>query len=89
MAEFLLETQRAEQENMKLQLEKLADGPLLVKLKEEHGRLSRLAQRLDSGKSWTRNQPGRATKDETYTQINQVRRALAELERAISVNATV
>jgi hypothetical protein len=74
---------------MKFQSANLADGTLLAKLKEEHARLSRLAQRLMSGKCWTRDQPGRATKEETLAQINEVRRALAELERSVGVHTTV
>jgi len=55
---------------------------LSVSLEEEHARLTRLLGQLESGKWWTSDKPGRATPDEIDAQIQQVRRALAELERA-------
>ena len=60
---------------------KLVD--LSVSLKEEHARLILLLGQLVSGKRWTGDKPGHATPDEIDVQTRQVRRALAELERAL------
>ena len=56
---------------------------LSASLKEEFARLTRLLGQLESGKWWTSDKPGRATRDEIDAQILQVKHALGELERAM------
>jgi hypothetical protein len=56
---------------------------LSVSLKEEHARLTRLLGQLESRKWWTSDTPGRATRDEVDAQIQQIKRALTELERTM------
>jgi isopropylmalate/homocitrate/citramalate synthase len=63
------------------QTEKYLD--LSISLKEEHDRLTRILGRLESGKCWTSDTPGRATPDEVDAQIQQIKRVLSELERMI------
>ncbi len=56
---------------------------LSTSLKGEHARLTRLLGQLESGKSWMSDKPGRATRDEIGAQIEQVRRALMEIEHTM------
>lgn len=56
---------------------------LSASLKEEHARLTRALGQLVSGKWWTSDKPGRATRDEIAARILQVKYALAELEEAM------
>lgn len=66
----------------------LTDDPLLIRMENEHAKLSRLIRRLRSGECWTRDQPGRATNEEMDAQIEVVSRAIAELEKSMSMRDT-
>lgn len=61
----------------------MSEIDIVASLKEQHASLSRLLERVQSGKAWTSEKPGRASPAEIAEQIGHIKALLAELEKLV------
>ena len=61
----------------------MSEIDIVASLKEQRASLRRLLERVQSGKAWTSEKPGRASPAEIAEQIGYIKALLAELEKLV------